>query len=231
MSQQIPNGPYPGAPAEQPAKKQNWFARHKILTGLGVVVAVVVIASAASGGGDDTPAAGAPNASTSTPKDEATTDDTTAEDTKADDAKAEDEKADDTKADDAKAGIGDPVRDGKFEFTVTSVKDGVKSVGDDLLGQEAQGQFVLVKVTVTNIGDEAQMFDGSSQKAFDSEGREFSSDGGAAIYLKGSESFLNDINPGNSVKATVVYDIPKDATLAELELHDSMFSGGVSVTL
>lgn len=221
MSQQIPNGPYPGAPAEQPAKKQNWFARHKILTGLGVVVAVVVIASAASGGGDDTPAAGAPNASTSTPKDEATTDDT----------KAEDAKADDTKAEDTKAGIGDPVRDGKFEFTVTSVKDGVKSVGDDLLGQEAQGQFVLVKVTVKNIGDEAQMFDGSSQKAFDSEGREFSSDGGAAIYLKGSESFLNDINPGNSVKATVVYDIPKDATLAELELHDSMFSGGVTVTL
>ncbi|MET9801474.1 hypothetical protein [Streptomyces sp. NPDC006368] len=36
----------------RPEKKRNWFARHKVLTGLGAVVAVIAIASAA-GAGDD----------------------------------------------------------------------------------------------------------------------------------------------------------------------------------
>ncbi|MFD7442350.1 hypothetical protein [Streptomyces sp. NPDC059909] len=38
---------------QQPQQKRNWFARHKVLTGLGAVVVVIAIASAA-GGGDGT---------------------------------------------------------------------------------------------------------------------------------------------------------------------------------
>jgi len=228
---QVPTGPYPGTPAQPPAPKRSWFARHKILTGLGVVVAVVVIASAASGGGGDAPqAATSTPASSATTAGEATTDVAKEAEKKVADKKGA-KKADKKAAAKKSAGIGDPVRDGKFEFTVTSVKDGVASVGDDVLGQEAQGQFVLVRVTVKNIGDKAQLFDGSSQTAFDADGREFSSDSEAAIYVKGSESFLNEINPGNSVKATVVFDVPKGAKLTKVELHDSMFSGGVDVAL
>ncbi|MFC4608904.1 hypothetical protein ACFO9E_13905 [Streptomyces maoxianensis] len=36
----------------QPEKKRSWFARHKVLTVLGAVVAVIAIASAAGAGGD-----------------------------------------------------------------------------------------------------------------------------------------------------------------------------------
>jgi len=227
---QAPAAPYPGTPAQPPAPKRSWFARHKFLTGLGVVVAVVVIASAASGGGGDAPDDATGAAGSSAPSSSAQTSDTATGGAKVAEKKVK--KKDDKKATEKKsAGIGDPVRDGKFEFTVTSVKDGVASVGDDVLGQEAQGQFVLVKVTVKNIGDKAQLFDGSSQTAFDADGREFSSDSEAAIYVKGSESFLNEINPGNSVKATVVFDVPKGAKLTKVELHDSVFSGGVDVAL
>lgn len=84
---------------------------------------------------------------------------------------------------------------------------------------------------VKNIGDEAQLFDGSSQNLLDTKGRTHSADSEAAIYLDESNSFLNEINPGNKVDGVVVFDIPKDATPATLELHDSMFSGGVQVAV
>ncbi|MGW2626933.1 DUF4352 domain-containing protein [Micromonospora taraxaci] len=130
------------------------------------------------------------------------------------------------------AKIGQPARDGKFEFTVKSSKCGVAKIGSDMLGQKAQGQFCLVTVNVKNIGKEAQMFDGSSQKAYAADGTEYSADSGAAIYAnKNAETFLNDVNPGNQVTGVVVFDIPKNVKLTKLELHDSMFSGGVDVAL
>src|SRR5690606_10945579 len=98
------------------------------------------------------------------------------------------------------AGVGDPVRDGKFEFTVTEVETGVSEVGDEFLSEQVQGQFVLVHMTVSNIGDQAQMLSGGNQTLVDDQGREHSANGSAAIYLEGSETFLNDINPGNSVE-------------------------------
>ncbi|SCL28687.1 protein of unknown function [Micromonospora pallida] len=137
---------------------------------------------------------------------------------------------DDKKATVAK--VGEPARDGKFEFTVKSSKCGVAKVGTDLLGQKAQGQFCLVTLNVKNIGKEAQMFDGSSQKAYAADGTEYSADGAAAMYAnKNAETFLNDINPGNQVTGVLVFDIPKNVKLAKLELHDSPFSGGIDVTL
>jgi Domain of unknown function (DUF4352) len=52
------------------------------------------------------------------------------------------------------------------------------------------------------------------------------------MYLEGdSHAFLEDINPGNSVNGIIVFDIPKDATIVKLELHDSAFSGGVVVNV
>ncbi|MGC5031102.1 DUF4352 domain-containing protein [Micromonospora sp. DT229] len=130
------------------------------------------------------------------------------------------------------AKIGDPARDGKFEFTVKSTKCGVRKVGNDLLGATAQGQFCLVTLKVKNIGKESQMFDGSSQKAYSADGTEYSADGAAGLYAnENAETFLNDINPGNQVTGVVVFDIPKKVKLTKLELHDSPFSGGVTVAL
>lgn len=128
-------------------------------------------------------------------------------------------------------GIGAPVRDGKFEFTVLKVKPGVASIGNQYLNKKAQGQYVLVTIKVTNIGDKAQMFAGTNQKLYDAQGRKFDADDSAAMYLGDTNSFLNDINPGNGVTGIVAYDVPKGVNLAKIELHDSMFSGGVEVTL
>jgi multidrug efflux pump subunit AcrB len=195
----------PAPPAPEPARK-NWFARHKILTTLLGLVAVVVLFAALNGGGGST----APG--TSSPV-------------------AASEQADAGAPADRTAKVGEKVRDGQFEFTVTKVQKGVTSVGNEYLNQKAQGQYVLAGVTVTNIGDKPQLLGDSSQKVRDAKGREFSADSTAGIYLEDNKVFLNEINPGNSVKGTLVFDMPKGSEPASIELHDSPFSGGVTVQL
>lgn len=128
------------------------------------------------------------------------------------------------------AGIGDPARDGKFEFAVSKMDCSKTKVGDQYVNTKAQGKFCLVTLTVRNIGDEAQLFDSSSQKALDAKGTVYDADGAAAMYVnKDAETFLNNINPGNQVKGVIPFDVPKNVTVTTLELHDSSFSDGVKV--
>ena len=136
-----------------------------------------------------------------------------------------------TATEEVKAGIGSEVRDGKFAFVVNEVKCGISKVGSSTFNAKAQGQFCKVSMTVTNIGDEPQTFFGSNQKAFDSQDREFTNDTAADLYDSDSQTWLKDINPGNALTGNVYFDIPKDATLEYLELHDSAFSSGVKVYL
>lgn len=218
-------------PAQEP-KKKSWFARHKIITGLGALLLVAGGVSAVQGGSGGTtepasnqaagpadagaPAAGDGDAAPAAGEEEAPA---------VDDAKPVAKK-------DSMPGLNAPVRDGKFEFTVTKVEPGKTQIGDQYVGEKAQGQFVLVTVTVKNIGDEPQTLIDSEQKLIDGSGRQYTSNSMAALLLPGNEdAFITDINPGNSIKAVLVYDMPKGAEPASIQLHDSMFSGGVKVDL
>lgn len=137
-----------------------------------------------------------------------------------------------TGGEEAAAGIGAPVRDGKFEFVVKGVECGVKKVGSEFLEEKAQGQFCLVEMTVTNIGDESQLFDAGTQKGTTDTGATVDADGSAALVIPENEnSFLEEINPGNTIDVVVVYDIAKDQELTAVVLYDSLFSGGVTVSL
>lgn len=142
---------------------------------------------------------------------------------------AEEVAARGVKADDD-PGIGAPARDGKFEFVVSKVECGKPSVGSGLFREDAQGQFCLVSMSVKNIGNGAKTLDSAWQYAYDASNRKFDADGAASSYANDNhELFLNEINPGNQVDAVLVFDVPKDVKLAKLELHDSPFSGGVTV--
>ncbi len=202
----IPQQPVPAFHAPAPKKKSKlpW-----IVGGFVGLMLVACVGAVASGGGDDASTEAADVATTAGGA-----------------AKAEKTEAKKT------AGLKDAVRDGKFEFIVTGVKCGVSRIGSDLIGQKAQGQFCLIDVQVKNIGKEAQSFADSVQKAYDAKKVEYSADSGAAIYAnEDSQVFFTEINPGNTVKGKLVFDVPKGTELTTLELHDSMFSGGVKVAL
>jgi Domain of unknown function (DUF4352) len=128
--------------------------------------------------------------------------------------------------------IGDPVRDGKFEFIVSSLECGQGELVNGILRAQAQGQFCVVQVSVTNIGDEPRHFADGAQKAFSPDGDQYAADTGAGVVANGSGAAVwNVINPGNAVQAAIVFDIPTDATITALELHDSLLSGGVRVAV
>jgi len=142
---------------------------------------------------------------------------------------AKSEPAAEEKATEVVAKIGTEVRDGKFAFAVTKIKCGISSVGTSTFGAQAQGQYCAVTMNVGNIGDKPQTFFSSNQKAYDTQGREFSNDTTAELYATDAQVWLKEINPGNALQGTVFFDIPKDATIDYIELHDSAFSGGVKV--
>ena len=84
---------------------------------------------------------------------------------------------------------------------------------------------------VENTGDESQLMDSSSQLMFIGD-NEYSASGDALFAFDGSENFfLEEINPGNAVDGVMVFDIPKGGQPDRLELHDSPFSGGVTVNI
>jgi hypothetical protein len=130
------------------------------------------------------------------------------------------------------ARLGEPVRDGEFEFTVTKTKCGQTTVGDEPFVERAQGEFCLVNLTVKNVGTKAQTLDGSSQKAIGADGHTYESSPTALVAANNDNSTVfNNINPGNEVHGTLVYDVPANTDLTTIELHDSPFSGGVQAPL
>lgn len=187
-------------------KKKNWFARHKVLTVILGIVVLIIIAGAA-GGGADTDTTNNSNESTES-------------------------NASESDAAPVTAKIGEAARDGKFEFTVTSFECGATTLGtNEYLQEDAQGQFCVMAVTVKNIGNESQTFLSSDQKVLNAEGQEFSNDTAAELAINDSDVWLNEINPGNTAKGKVVFDVPADTSIVKAMLHDSSFSDGVEVTL
>src|SRR5699024_10120977 len=207
----------------------------------------IVVASVFSGGGEDDAPSAAETTGASEDAATETSDATDNEESEAEDggaAEVEDAGADDTEDDTEEeseaepeegAGegfeMGEVAADGKFEFVGTEVETGVEQVGSEYLNETAQGQFVLVHLEVTNVGDEAQTLYDSSQHLIDTDGREHSADSSAGIYIEDNKVLLNEINPGNTLSGVLVFDIPADATPASVDLHDSMFSGGVTISL
>ncbi|PJJ68570.1 hypothetical protein CLV28_2986 [Sediminihabitans luteus] len=151
---------------------RNWFARHKFLTGAGVLVVLIGIISVASGGGDDEPTATAETSvsqdDAATTADEATTDDAdAADDTSADDA-ADDAAADDA-ADEAttiSGGdhiVGTDIDPGQYRADVSESLFSLCSVtqqnGDDVLDIRTANEGSVI-FTVADVDGSTVSFDG-----------------------------------------------------------------------
>lgn len=196
--------------------KGNWFGRHKILTVILAVIVIAVIASASNGGSSST---SKNTASTSATKNTAAA-----------------KPAQDTKAATV-AKIGQPARDGKFEFTVNSFKCGDTTItqpDNSYATTNAQGQFCQMDLTVKNIGTVQQNFDGGDQYVYDTSNKQYSYSSTGTIYANNSSSdfaMYQDINPGVSVQGVLVFDVPAGTTPTTAKLHDSSASNGVTVSL
>jgi hypothetical protein len=91
----------------------------------------------------------------------------------------------------------------------------------------AQGEFVIVHLTVLNSGDQPVTYLGTLQK-LKAGGATYSIDDEATFYLNGG---LAELNPGDSADVAIAFDVPPGTTPESLEAHGDPISAGVDVPL
>jgi archaellum component FlaG (FlaF/FlaG flagellin family) len=104
--------------------------------------------------------------------------------------------------------IGDKATDDDYQFTVTKIKCGVSRVGDTYSNEKAQGQFCLVSLRIKNVGNDPISYSSENQALVDTKGKNYSPDDEAWIYVDDSDVW-GEINPGNTLKTIVPFDVPK----------------------
>lgn len=215
------------ARAERP-----WFKKKRFVLPLGVIALITVVSVA--GGGGDTTAAPQPGVTAAAdpvaePASKAAKKATAEKSDKQEKAAAAKEEAVADK-EETTAKIGSAVTSGDFDITITKVREGGKRVGDEYVGEKAQGRFVLVDLKIENTGDRADYFSSGNIKLLDEKGREFSVDEMASIHVSDNNPLLEEINPGNTSKGTFAFDLPKgvDAERAQISAG-GLFDGPVTV--
>lgn len=130
------------------------------------------------------------------------------------------------------AKIGDTVKAGDWQFKVTDFDCGHKSVGNQYAGKKAQGQFCFLRITAKNNGDDEGTLNGDSQKLADDDGKTYSSDTEASLYEDADDMlFLEGVNPGNTAKGLIVFDVPKNAKITQVSLTGGFFGKSAEVSL
>lgn len=190
-----------------------WFKKKRFIIPLGLLVLLVLGSALTASDDTETTDAASPGAD--------------------DEAQGTDDEAQGAEEGDEPevTGIGTPARDGKFEFTVNGFRCGETTVGEEFFEEEAQGQFCLLDVRVQNIGDQSQFLSADAQYLFDKDAQYSASSEATFTMDPDGNTLFEEINPGNAVEGTIVFDVPQGAQITRAELHDSPFSGGVVVNL
>ncbi|MFI9591868.1 protein kinase [Nonomuraea sp. NPDC052265] len=115
-----------------------------------------------------------------------------------------------------------PVQDGKLKFAVTGTKC-LKPA------KSASRRTCQITVKVNNVGPDAHVLNPGQQKLIDAD--EALHGGGKLLDESGTEVTPVRIAPGQSFTGTLVFDLPRSAEPAGLEVHDSDLSAGARVTL
>jgi signal peptidase I len=103
--------------------------------------------------------------------------------------------------------VGDRVVVGERAYTVNNVKT-ASMVGDEYVNAKATGIYVIIDMTIENLGKESSTMGTNDVKLMDSEGRTFESDTKAWVYLK-DNILLKQIQPGLPVHGETIFDVPQ----------------------
>jgi hypothetical protein len=134
--------------------------------------------------------------------------------------------------------VGQAIDGHTFRFTVSKVKCGVAKVGSGAtLFIEAKGQFCLVTLTVKNLSDTSTHFWADSASVNGRDGVAHTADRSAMVWANYDKenkrlSSWDEISPGDSPSAILVFDVPKNVTLTSINLPDSLTeTGTVSIAV
>jgi hypothetical protein len=178
--------------------KHNWFRRHWIISIILVILIIGIIGSAFDSSSNN--ASNTANSGIKATQEEAKT-----------------------------YSIGDSIQAGDFTWKITGSSTATEigqDIGGSFFGEKADGIFIILDVEVTNTGNSAQYLMDSYLKLVDDQGREFSPNSAAAIYLKpeGSALMFEQVNPGITKKGKIVFDVPVDLKVANIRISSDLLS-------
>ena len=121
-------------------------------------------------------------------------------------------------------GLNTPVAVGTFEYTVTGLEELGTTIGEEPLATTAQGTYLKLDLSVTNVGNESEMFLDSYVTLVDNAGKRYDADSMAPIYLRSDSSWVSGINPGNTMSGPIVFDVPAGTVAEFLLVKENMFT-------
>jgi Domain of unknown function (DUF4352)/Protein of unknown function (DUF2510) len=126
------------------------------------------------------------------------------------------------------SGSGPQASDGGLTFAVTGVETAPSVKYQDApVEKTAQGEYLVVHLTVSNSGDGPGTYLGTLQK-LKAGGTTYDIDDEATAYLDGTWA---DLNPGDSADIAIAFDVPPETSPESLELHGDPMGAGVEVPL
>lgn len=109
------------------------------------------------------------------------------------------------------------------------------NIGNDFSNEKAQGQFVVVKLAISNGQKDAITVDSNSFKLMDDKDREFSAstEGMTALQMSNgnAKGFLTTVNPGIVTDVTFVFDVPKDVQGLKLKARGGFTGKEITLPL
>ncbi len=130
-----------------------------------------------------------------------------------------------------KVGVGATARDGQLEFTVRSVTCDVPELKIGFVSKHPDGQYCLIGITASNIGDSTRNLSFGSQRLLDSAGSKHDAEKFLSGLVYPKDALWGNISPGKTVSGNLIFDIPAGTTADHLELHDGPLSDGVVLGL
>jgi Domain of unknown function (DUF4352)/Protein of unknown function (DUF2510) len=123
---------------------------------------------------------------------------------------------------------GDAV-DANLQFSIDSLESttNVTSPSNEYLTKDAQGEFIVVYLVVTNVGTEPAFFMANLQKLRVGADT-YEADPEASYYLG---NIYEEIPPGGQFESALVYDVPPGTVPEALEVHGDAITGGTIVPL
>jgi hypothetical protein len=126
------------------------------------------------------------------------------------------------------SGSGPRAADGAITFAVTGTETAASVKSQQApVEQTAQGQYVIVHMTVSDTGDQPASFVGTFQK-LKAGGTTYSIDDVATAYLNGT---VAQLNPGDNSNVSIAFDVPAGTSPDALEVHADPTSAGAEIPL
>ncbi len=143
-------------------------------------------------------------------------------------------QAQNSKASQPTAKLGDKVIAGDFAYTfndMTKSKQIGENVAGTFFGEKADGIFIILDVTIENMGKESNnILIGSYVKILDDQGRTFEHNPTAEIYLKDDAFTFTQLQPGLPKRGKIVFDVPENIN-GKIELSTGLWSSDTKYVL